>query len=504
MKTFLSAKFLTSPEKLRVLLFALVLGVFLGRGGHYFEYFLLGGGVLFFTAVVMKNYWVLLISIIVAAFAYGQIYNYFIFEKNELNLFYGKTVEIEGKVVSFPEMRESQIQVVLEIQDILDRETGNTYANGSERALLIMTPETEIQYGDFLQINGKITRPPRYKDFDYSKFLKKYGLQSIVRFPETINVLEAKNGGSPFILAGKKTRDFFSKTIEEALPIPHSTIAMGILLGVKKQLPDGVKSDFKQSALEHIIVVSGFNVTIVIFLLTVILRRFGKVISFMGVTMALFFFVFMTGAEAPVVRAGLMGFCVVFSVFIGRFSDVRNVFFFALALVAIISPKTLQYDMSLFLSSAATLGIVLGVPFLEKRLLFIPELFELRTLISVTLAAQIAVFPLLAFYFSEISLIGFISNLFVEPLIPLGMFFTFLIVLGGLFSSVIIIKILAIPAFVILEMIFFIAHFFGDYASVVVPSIIGQIALILIILGFLIGSFHRNFNNEFFIAANKH
>ena len=482
-------------------------GYFFGAGRGLFGVRAFLWRSLFFMAVVMGSYGCLVLACFLVSFFYGQIYNYYLFEKNELKPFYGERITFRGRIVSFPEFKESQTKVIVNVTQVLVKKHSipylNPYAEKNERMLLSVSPEILLQYGDFIEVEGKITRPPHYKDFDYSKFLKKDGIQALVRFPESVVIRDDEEGKNNILLAGKEVRDFFSRTIERALPLPHSTIAIGILLGVKKQLPEFVAQDFKQSALQHIIVVSGFNVTIVIFLLTLILQRLGRVITFLGVSFSLFFFVFMTGAEAPVVRAGLMGVCVVASVFLGRFSDVRNVFFLALVLVAVISPKTLQYDMSLFLSSAATLGIVLGTPWAERVFFFLPDRFGIRTLFSVTLAAQVAVFPLLAFYFSEISIIGLVSNLFIEPLIPLGMFFTALILLSGLFLPIIFTKIIALPAVVILEKIFWVAHFFGDYEPIKIGGTWSWGVLVLMLGSFVWGSFVRGGENEFFLNHKK-
>ena len=226
------------------------------------------------------------------------------------------------------------------------------------------------------------------------------------------------------------------------------------------------------------------------FIVALALSSYGRWISFIGITAILIFFLAMTGMEAPVIRAGIMGGLVALAAAIGRFSDVRNIFFLALCLVALFSPKTLQYDLSLFLSASATLGIILLTPLLEKRLSWIPSQFQLRTLLSVTIAAQLAVVPLLGLYFSEVSIFGTFSNLLVEPLIPPAMLSVFILtVLGG--EPLIIIKILAMPAFLILESIFWVAMLFSLLPTVVLPAFLSKALLVFVLIFFCWGSFSR-------------
>ena len=492
MKKWLSASFLTNSEKLRGALIVIVLGVFMGRESDLFHYIFLAGVLLAFTSLIIKNYWLFLTAIFSLSLSYGQVYNHFLFEKNGLEPFYGEEVVLGGVVKSFPEYKEKSTQVIFEVEKVVSQGDEKIFEIEREKILLSVLPEEALRYGDQLLISGKLTKPHGFGDFDYSEFLKKYGAQSLMRFPSNIEKSTRVSSQDFFLRGAESVRNYSSSIIEAVLPPPHSYIGMGILLGVKKQFPEFIAQDLKNASLQHIIVVSGFNVTVIIFLIVYLLRRSGRVIVFLGVLLSVFFFVAMTGMEAPVLRAGLMGALVALSTAIGRFSDMRNVFFFALAMVALFAPETLQYDLSLFLSSAATLGIVLGTPYVEKCLFFIPERLELRMLFSVTITAQLAVMPLLGIYFSDISPIGFFSNVFVEPLIPIGMFFVFLILITGGVTPIIFSKIIAIPAFLVIEIIFWVAHSFGATPLVSFPSSVAMFFLVLVILFFLWGSLSRN------------
>lgn len=423
------------------------------------EYFLLGGGLFFFIAITIRNFWIGMFATFLLANFYGQFRNTIDFRNDELPTFYEQKVKIEGTVTNFPDYREKSTRVTFRAKKIKTNDKMD-FQPVSGNLLLVTSPDVDLHYGDNLVFSAKLSSPRNFGTFDYQKFLRRFNIQTIAKNPEKIEFLE-EAGGNFFLRTAEKMRNFFAKNLENSLPPPHSTIATGILLGIKKELPAFTKNDFKVSGLQHLLVVSGFNVSIVILLVALLLKKFGRRATFLGALIAVGFFVAMTGAEAPVVRAAIMGTVVGLAAASGRFSEARNVFFLTIVIIAFFDPKIAQTDVGFFLSSAATLGIIIGTPLIEKCLSFVP-FAELKTILAVTFAAQIAVSPILGIYFGEFPVAGFLSNLLSEPLIPLGMFFAFISSVFGLLSAILA-KIIAIPAFVIIEMLLWIAHFFSIF-----------------------------------------
>lgn len=152
----------------------------------------------------------------------------------------------------------------------------------------------------------------------------------------------------------------------------------------------------------------------------------------------------------------------------------------------------IQYDIGFFLSFSATFGIILGVPLFEK----IPIKSEIKTVLSVIICAQIAVLPILGIYFKQFPVAGFLSNLFVEPLVPLAMTFSFITGLLGFLSSSLS-SIFAVASLSVINLIFWIARIFGDFT----PLSISKNMSIFWGLGvwgfFLWGSFSRYFQLVF-------
>jgi competence protein ComEC len=121
--------------------------------------------------------------------------------------------------------------------------------------------------------------------------------------------------------------------------------------------------------------------------------------------------------------------------------------FFTAYLMTLQNPSIVPYDASFQVSFTATLGLILFGKHIEHQLkkfprLF-PERFEIRGLVTSTLATQIAVAPLLLYMMGDASVVSVIANIIVVPFIPatlLVIFCTgmsgFLLPLPGLLASI--------------------------------------------------------------------
>lgn len=129
------------------------------------------------------------------------------------------------------------------------------------------------------------------------------------------------------------------------------------------------------------------------------------------------------------------------------------------------------YDVGFILSFVGTLGIVLlANPLINFLKNFIKSKFISET-IGVTLAAQIMLFPIMAYYFNTVSLLSLITNFLVVPISGFLTILGFITVIVGMFS----LKLSSIIAFAIYTMIsgiFKIASFFGNitWANLLIPT----------------------------------
>lgn len=305
------------------------------------------------------------------------------------------------------------------------------------------------QYGDKIEISGKLATPKSSEDFDYQKYLAKDDIFSIIYFPE-IELLASNQGGW---LMGKLlfVKNKFKDSVSQILIEPPGAFLAGLLLGEKRGVPADLTVAFSRTGTTHIIALSGFNITIIAVALMGLFNFFmvRRQVSF-GVSVAvIILFVLMTGAAASVVRAGVMGALVLLAQQVGRLYQIRNALVLAGAIMVYLNPRVLVWDLGFQLSFAATLGLIYVLPILQAWLAAKDEksdfvygqikqkpsnkLWEsVKLVLATTLAAQIAVLPLLVVNFGQLSLIAPLANILVLPVIPLTMLVGFISALAGL------------------------------------------------------------------------
>jgi len=97
-----------------------------------------------------------------------------------------------------------------------------------------------------------------------------------------------------------------------------------------------------------------------------------------------------------------------------------------------LNPFTLVFDVGFQLSFVAVLGLMYLYPYLDSKLNKIPKLGTLKEITLMTLSAQIAVAPLLIYYFKNFSIVSLPTNVLILPFIPAAMFAGFISGFAGM------------------------------------------------------------------------
>lgn len=333
---------------------------------------------------------------------------------------------IEGIVSDEPDKRENGVRLTLNFRNLIEDE--KIYPVKGKG---IMTTDfyPEYRYDDLLKIEGKIIKPKNFqnengKTFDYVSYLAKDDIFYEIAFPK-VELISSGNGN----FVKTKLYDFKNKFIgnfSRSIPEPHSSLLSGLLLGAKQSLGKDLLEDFRRAGVVHIVVLSGYNITIVaeaIMTAFSFLPKFGS-ISF-GV-LGIILFAIMTGGSATVIRASAMALLVVLARATRRQYDITRALIIVGLFMLIQNPKILVFDSSFQLSFLATLALIYVSPIVEKKLQFVPTKFKLREFATATIATQIFVLPLLLYKMGELSLVGLLVNILILAFIPLTMLFGFL------------------------------------------------------------------------------
>ena len=345
------------------------------------------------------------------------------------------TYEIKGVITGDPDIRDKSTRLTVATEEI-HLEEGWREVEGTVLAIVPRYPE--YKYGDFISITGELQTPPRLDDFDYRGYLAHQGIYTIIYYPK-VEVLDEGHGFQPLAWI-YDLRGSLARTLAEVLPEPQASLAQGILLGMRGNIPEELNSDFTRSGTAHLLAISGINLGIMAgILLSFGLWLFGRR-HYLYVWLALiviWFYTIITGMNPPVVRGAIMASLFLFAEALGRQRSGMAALTFAAAVMVGISPYILG-DASFQLSFLAMAGLIFIYPVLRdfgRRVVtarigdegFLVSILNVTIgSISATLAAIIAVWPLIAYYFGIFSLAGPIATFLLTPVLPV------IIVLGSI------------------------------------------------------------------------
>ena len=353
----------------------------------------------------------MLIAVLCISFVFGFLRVSVVNKDSVLEKFVGKKVELEVLIIEEPDVREKFQHVVVE------------EINSKENIRITLSRFKDIKYGDTLKLRGKLELPENFENengitFDYVNYLGKSEIYTTMFFPEMEMLESVQASKTKHYLF--EIKEFTVKEFNENLPSPHAELISGILLGTKQALGEDLLSDFRRTGLIHIVVLSGFNVSIIVLMVMTALSSLPRIPKMIVGILIMTFFIIMVGAGATVIRAGIMTFLALFAKAFYHNTDLNRSLFFAGFLMILINPLILLYDPSFQLSFLATIGLVNFSPYIERKIVKIPGWCG-REIISATVATQIAVTPLLIFMTGEVSVVSTLVNLLVLPIIPFVM-----------------------------------------------------------------------------------
>jgi competence protein ComEC len=299
-------------------------------------------------------------------------------------------------------------------------------------------------YGDLLEVEGKLETPPVLEDFDYRDYLARQGIASIINYPLTS--LVATGQGNPVRARIYDVRAELSSSLEDALPESEAALAQGILLGRRASLPDDLKEDLNDTNTSHLIAVSGYNVTLVAGLFIAALAwLIGRRPAAWLALLAIIAYAMLVGGQPSVQRAAIMGGMYVVATALGRQSGALQGLALAGAGMTAFDPLLMK-DISFQLSFASTLGLIVFSPALRARTeealaRWSPDrevpgpLRAVIELTAVTVAAIAFTLPITAVNFHRISLIAIPANLLTVPAFPPIMVASALTAVGGMIAA---------------------------------------------------------------------
>lgn len=415
----------------------------------------------------------ILLSVVCAAFGIGMVRMDVAVQIGDpqLTALVGESVTIEGVVSKEPDVRENGIRLSLHATQLI---AGSSTSPVSTGILVRVPPHTPVAYGDVVHATGVLGIPEAFdtgpgRSFDYQGYLAQDGILYELSFAEIARTGE--NRGNPVQAAAIGVKQLYLSGLQAVLPEPESGLAGGITVGDKRSIGPELSAQFQKVALIHMVVLSGYNITIVINSIGRALSPLPRTMRFAGSGLGVVFFVLMAGGAASAVRAGIMALLAMYARLSGRVFIALRALGVVAAGMVLWDPYTLAFDPSFQLSALATLGLISCTPYIYERVRWVPERFGLREIFASTIGTQLAVLPLLLYQNGNLSIVALPANLFALISVPLAMATSFAAALGGMLVGSYAVP-LAFPAYIMLAYIIGVAELFAalPFASVTVPA----------------------------------
>ena len=380
-----------------------------------------------------------------------HILDYFANEKIELKL--------EGKISERPIKAGASQSFSVKIEKII---FGNKKENIETSIKLKTFDYQDYHFGQKITFSIIPEIPEKFETeggrfFDYEHFLEKDRIYYVGKSYDVKIIEEAPKSLFSFLYTFK---DNLLKQINRHIRKPESSLLAGVLLGEKTALGDELEDDFRTTGLMHIVVLSGYNVSIVImavmFMLAFLPLYTRSIIAVAGIVA----FALLVGAGPTVIRASIMALFVVLAKIVGKPYHIERTLLLAGAFMVLYNPWVLLFDISFQFSFLATYGLIVIMPLVEEKITFIPKFLALRDSAAATISAQIMVMPLILYYIGDFSVISVLVNMLVLFIIPATMFLGFITAVFGFFSPWVA-SIIAIPASLSLSYILALVKFFA-------------------------------------------
>lgn len=256
-------------------------------------------------------------------------------------------------------------------------------------------------------------------------------------------------------------RDWFADAVRQVIPEPESSLGLGYLLGQRRALPADLALALQVAGLTHVVVASGYNLTILVRLARRLFVKVSKYLAALSASLMIVVFIAITGMSPSMSRAGLVAGLSLAAWYYGRKFHPIVLLLFAVAVTVFINPSYAWGDLGWQLSFAAFAGVMIISPLMQCYLFGDKKPGIIRQILGETISAQLATAPIIILAFGQFSNVAVVSNLLILPLVPLAMFLTFISGVGYLIFPTIAV-IIGTPATWLLNYMVVVAEFLAN------------------------------------------
>lgn len=160
-------------------------------------------------------------------------------------------------------------------------------------------------------------------------------------------------------------RDVFGSAVRSVVPEPEVSLGLGYLLGQRRALPEELSEALRIAGLTHVIVASGYNLTILVRFARRLFARISRYTALMASSGLVLSFIAVTGMSPSMSRAGLVTGLSLLAWYYGRKFHPLVLLPIAAAVTVLVNPSYAWGDVGWQLSFAAFGGVMILAPLLQ-------------------------------------------------------------------------------------------------------------------------------------------
>ena len=343
----------------------------------------------------------------------------------------GHNIGLRGTITDFPKLGESSIRFVVDAETVITG--GRILETSGEVFVSILLTDLDsssvdsVVYGRKVALSGELVSAGRARNPGEFDLMRYYQINNICA--------RLLCDRSSRLSLGAIQTDFLSTVVfpvrnslahrfDRLVGGEESAFLKGLIIGDRSGIPIELKNAFVNAGVMHIIAVAGLHVGMVAFIVSLVFTvlRIPKRPRLILLGISLVFYLFLTGAAHPVIRAVIMALVILGGALWERRPDVHNSLAIAAIILLLIDAKNL-FQPGFQLSFSAVFFIVYLYPYCTSISNVLPERVRrnglakaIVALVGVSLSAAIGTLPFTSMYFGKISIIGLIANLIIVPM----------------------------------------------------------------------------------------
>jgi competence protein ComEC len=301
--------------------------------------------------------------------------------------------------------------------------------------------------GDRILVHAAIDEPKPFTTetgrlFDYQTFLLSKGIVGIAG-KSNIEVVQLGKVSIPRIatILRFKIADIFTKYIS----FPVDGVIAGMTVGYQGGIPDSVSDIFRNTGVLHVLVLSGYNITVLAGFLWMVLRWVPIRVRSLCTVAVIMLLIMISGAGIASVRAGIMGCIPLLGMVLGRKVRPLRALTIAYLFFFLSSPLTIFFDPGFHLSFLATGFMIFLVPKMKGLVSYLPSFkaVDIREILLLSVFMPLLMLPYTMYFSGSFPVSSPIANILMALATPLCtviatiiLFFSWLPVVAQLFGII--------------------------------------------------------------------